>query len=130
MIQYSLVSSPPPPPPAIPSPHPLAVLADKLFLFKERFLLGEPPSRRIFLTEGENFMSAKFFSAKNSKYKTSPRTDSFSGFCLSLGSRLPCGLFTSWSFYPVGVCKFPSFKGFSQMAGFSFFADFSSIVNI
>ena len=29
------------------------------------------------------------------------RTGSFSGFCLSLGSRIPCGLFTPGSFYPV-----------------------------
>ncbi len=61
-------------------------------------------------------------------------TGSFSGFCLSLGYKIPCGLFTPGSFYPrvflpCGVCKFPSFKGFGQMARFSFFADFSSIVN-
>ncbi len=28
-------------------------------------------------------------------------TGSFSGFCLSLGYRIPCGLFTPGSFYPV-----------------------------
>ncbi len=70
-INNSILSGfiPPPPLPAIPAPHPLpaesvymAVLADKLFLFKERFLLGEPPSHRIFLTEVENFMSAKLSS--------------------------------------------------------------------
>jgi hypothetical protein len=59
-----------------------------------------------------------------------PRTGSFSGFCLSLGYGLPCGLFTPGSFYPVVVCKWPSFKEFSQMARFPLFTDFFSNCDI
>jgi hypothetical protein len=48
------------------------------------------------------FLSAALSSAKDLNVVDDVgRTGSFSGFCLSLGSRIPCGLFTPWSFYPV-----------------------------
>jgi hypothetical protein len=42
------------------------------------------------------------------------RTGSFSGFCLSLGYRIPCGLFTPGSFYPVVFANFLVLKDLAK----------------
>ncbi len=50
----------------------------------------------------------------------SPWTDSFSGFFLSLGYRIPCGLFTPGSFYPVVFANFLVLKDLAKLRDFHF----------
>ncbi len=45
---------------------------------------------------------------------------SFSGFCLSLGYRIPCGLFTSGSFYPVVLANGLVLKDLAKWRDFHF----------
>ncbi len=47
-------------------------------------------------------------------------TGSFSGFCLSLGYRIPCGLFTPGSFYHVVFANFLVFKDLAKWRDFHF----------
>jgi hypothetical protein len=47
-------------------------------------------------------------------------TGSFSGFCLSLGYRIPCGLFTPGSFYPVVFANFLVLKDLAKWRDFHF----------
>ncbi len=53
-------------------------------------------------------------------------TGSFSCFCLSLGSRIPWGLFTQGSSYPGVFSSCIVLKHFSQMARFPLIIDFFS----
>ncbi len=53
-------------------------------------------------------------------FRFRPTTDSFSGFCLSLGYRIPCGLFTPGSFYPVVFANFLVLKDLAKLRDFHF----------
>jgi hypothetical protein len=55
-------------------------------------------------------------------------TGSFSGFCLSLGYRIPCGLFTPGSFYPVVFANGLVLKNLAKWRDFHYSQIFSQIV--
>ncbi len=57
-----------------------------------------------------------------------PRTGSFSGFCLSLGYRIPCGLFTPGSFYPVVFANGLVLKNLAKWRDFHYSQIFSQTV--
>ncbi len=55
-------------------------------------------------------------------------TGSFSGFCLSLGYGIPCGLFTPGSFYPVVFANFLVLKNLAKWRDFHYSLIFSQTV--
>jgi hypothetical protein len=55
-------------------------------------------------------------------------TGSFSGFCLSLGYRIPCGLFTPGSFYPVVFANGLVLKNLAKWRDFHYSQIFSQTV--
>jgi hypothetical protein len=57
-----------------------------------------------------------------------PRTGSFSGFCLSLGYRIPGGLFTPGSFYPVVFANGLVLKNLAKWRDFHYSQIFSQTV--
>jgi hypothetical protein len=52
--------------------------------------------------------------------EVSSRTGSFRGFCISLGYRIPCGLFTPGSFYPVVFANCLVLKDLAKWRDFQF----------
>jgi hypothetical protein len=61
-------------------------------------------------------------------YLVFSRTGSFSGFCLSLGYRIPCGLFTPGSFYPVVFANGLVLKNLAKWGDFRYSQIFSQTV--
>ncbi len=128
---YAPTPTPPPPTPSQPYQGPSKTTSSHLvFLCKKRhhFIEIEVFWKKVF------FILSIFIDKKNICHwqrmwcKNELRVKPVSGFCLSLGYRIPCGLFTPGSFYPVVFANGLVLKNLAKWRDFHYSQIFSQTV--